>query len=97
MRKIKEVLRLKWDNDLSNREIAKACGISPPTVSDYLRRAGEAGLGWPLPSGLDDAALERQLFPPPPSLPAHARGIPNWPVVHQELRSKKSVTLFRLR
>jgi len=96
MRKIKEVLRLKWDKDLSNRQIAKACGISRPTVSDYLRRAIRASLGWPLPSGLDETALERQLFPPPPSLPAHARGVPNWSVVHQELRSKKSVTLFLL-
>jgi len=96
MRKIKEVLRLKWDKDLSNRQIAKACGISRPTVSDYLRRAIQASLGWPLPSGLDEMALERQLFPPPPLLPAHARGVPNWSVVHQELRSKKSVTLFLL-
>ena len=96
MRKIKEVLRLKWDKDLSNRQIAKACGISRPTVSDYLRRAIQASLGWPLPSGLDETALERQLFPPPPLLPAHARGVPNWSVVHQELRSKKSVTLFLL-
>ena len=96
MRKIKEVLRLKWDKDLSNRQIARICGIGRPTVKDYLRRAAEAGLAWPLPSGLDETALERQLFPPPPSLPAHARGVPNWSVVHQELRSKKSVTLFLL-
>ena len=96
MRKIKEVLRLKWDKDLSNRQIARICGIGRPTVKDYLRRAAEAGLAWPLPSGLDETALERQLFPPPPPLPAHARGVPNWSVVHQELRSKKSVTLFLL-
>jgi len=96
MRKIKEVLRLKWGKDLSNRQIAKACGISRPTVKEYLRRAAEAGLVWPLPSGLDETALERQLFPPAPLLPAHARGVPVWSVVHQELRSKKSVTLFLL-
>jgi transposase len=96
MRKINEVLRLKWDKGLSNRQIAKACGISRPTVGEYLRRAAEAGLGWPLPSGQDETALERQLFPPPPALPAHARGLPNWLVVHKDLRSKKNVTLFLL-
>ena len=96
MRKIKEVLRLKWDKGLSNRQIAKACGIGRPTVGEYLRRAAEAGLGWPLPSGLDETALDRQLFPPPPLLPSHARGMPNWTVVHQDLRSKKNVTLFLL-
>jgi hypothetical protein len=94
MRKIKEVLRLKWDKDLSNRQIARACRIGRPTVKEYLRRAAEAGLAWPLPSGLDETALERQLFPPPPSLPTHARGVPNWSVVHQELRSKKASPCF---
>ena len=74
MRKIQEVLRLKWAQGLSNRQIAKACGIGRPTVSEYLRRAAEAGLAWPLPAGLDEANLERQLFPPPPSLPAQACG-----------------------
>lgn len=96
MRKIKEVLRLKRANGLSNRQIAKACGIGRPTVAEYLRRAEEAGVSWPLASGLDEATLERRLFPPPPSLPAQARGVPDWSVVHQELRSNKSVTLFLL-
>ena len=95
MRKIKEVLRLKWDKGLSNRQIAKACRIGRPTVAEYLRRAADAGLTWPLPSGLDEVALEQQLFPPPPSLPAHARGVPDWSVVHQE-RRHKGVTLFLL-
>jgi len=95
MRKIKEVLRLKWDKGQSNRQIAMVCGIGRPTVAEYLRRAADAGLAWPLPSGLDEATLERQLFPPPPSLPAHARGVPDWSIVHQE-RRHKGVTLFLL-
>ena len=28
MRKIKDVLRLKWDRELSNRQIAAVCGVS---------------------------------------------------------------------
>ena len=95
MRKIKEVLRLKWAKGLSNRRIAAACGIGRPTVSEYLRRASEAGLTWPLPSDLDDGQLERLLFPPPPALPADARGIPDWASIRQELKHK-SVTLFLL-
>jgi transposase len=73
MRKIKEVLRLKWERGLSNRQIAAACGVSRPTVSEYLRRTVEAGLSWPLPADLDEAHLEQLLFPPPPDLPAQAR------------------------
>ena len=95
MRKIKEVLRLKWGQGLSNRQIAKACGIGRPTVGEYLRRAAEAGLAWPLPANLDEATLERQLFPSPPSLAAQTRGVPDWSRVHQALK-RKGVTLFLL-
>ena len=38
-------------------------GVPFTTVADHLRRANEAGLAWPLPDGLDDAALEALLFP----------------------------------
>jgi transposase len=95
MRKIREVLRLKWGKGMSNRKIATSCGIGRPTVSEYLRRAEEAGLSWPLPADLDDSRLERLLFPPPPDLPAQVRGIPDWLIVHQELK-QKAVTLFLL-
>ncbi|MEJ2755833.1 MAG: IS21 family transposase [Gammaproteobacteria bacterium] len=95
MRKIKEVLRLKWDQGLSNRQIAAACGIARPTVSEYLRRAQEAGLSWPLPNDINDAQLEHALFRPPPDLPPEDRGIPDWSRINKELR-RKHVTLFLL-
>ena len=88
MRKIKEVLRLKWERGLSNRQIAAACGVSRPTVSEYLRRLAEAGLNWPLPEDLGEAQLEQLLFPPPPDLPAKVRGIPDWNQIHDELKGK---------
>ena len=95
MRKIKEVLRLKWGQGLSNRQIAQACGVARPTVGEYLRRADQAGLRWPLPATLSDTQLEQQLFPPPPNLPAETRGIPDWSVTQRELKGK-GVTLFLL-
>jgi len=95
MRKIQEVLRLKWAKGLSNRQIAAGSGIARPTVSEYLRRAAEAGLSWPLPADLDDAQLERLLFPPPPDLPAESRGVPDWSHIHKELKHP-GVTLFLL-
>ena len=63
MRKIKEVLRLRYQNRLSARRIARSCGISRSTVSEYLMRAKAAGFGWPLPENLDEAAVEARLFP----------------------------------
>jgi transposase len=95
MRKIKEVLRLKYEHSLTNRIIARSCSIVRATVTEYLRRAEEAGLGWPLPPDLDDAELDRRPFPPPPSDVAGSRTFPNWAEVHRELRGK-GVTLFLL-
>ena len=48
MKKIKEVIRLKYEAGLSNRATDGACKISNSTVGDYLKRAADAGLGWPL-------------------------------------------------
>lgn len=91
MRKIEEVLRLHYACDRSNREIARAVGIGRATVSDYLRRAQAAGLGWPLPPDMTEPVLEARLFPPlPPS--KVARPEPDWATVHREL-GRKGVTL----
>jgi transposase len=48
MRKLREVLRLKHEQGLSNRKIGISLKISHVTVAEYLRRAERAGLGWPL-------------------------------------------------
>jgi len=95
MRKIKDVLRLHWACQQSQRSIAKQCHISRPCVSDYLRRAKQAGLAWPLPDQLDDAQLERLLFPPALNIPASQRAVPDWDTVFLELK-KKNVTKFLL-
>ena len=63
MRKIREVLRLKWECQYSDRKAARSCGLSRPAVAEYVRRAQAAGLCWPLPDDLDEAALEGRLFP----------------------------------
>lgn len=76
MRKIREVLRLKHDLDLSEREIAQSCRVGKGTVGNYLKRAGQAGLGWPLPEGIDDRALEALLFPQSSPLPQCSKETP---------------------
>ena len=92
MRKIKDVLRLCWGQGLSKRKAAGSCGVSCPTVDEYLRRAEASGLSWPLPAALDDGALERLLFPPAPAVPVAARGVPDWSHIHRELK-RPGVTL----
>lgn len=96
MRKIREVLRLKWENQVSERAIAVSCSIARSTVGDYLRRARTAGLSWPLPADLDDSRLEQLLFARAKlEVPAGQRPQPDWSYIHRELR-RKGVTLFLL-
>ena len=92
MRKIRDVLRLHYENGLSKRRIAPRVGLGVTTVSDYLRRFRESGLSWPLPAEMADSELERRLFPVTRLTPAHERPLPDWAWVHQELR-RKGVTL----
>lgn len=66
MRKVRELLRLKFDLGLSDRQIATSVGVARSTVSEALKRATAAGMAWPLPEELDDAALEARLYPPKP-------------------------------
>ena len=97
MRKIREVLRL-YATGVSNRQIAFSCQISRPTVSEYIRRSVEAGLSWPLPSEVDDAALESLLYPRSKRSgkpPAGPRALPDCNHVNRELKHK-NVTLFLL-
>jgi predicted DNA-binding protein (UPF0251 family) len=52
MKKIKEVLRLKWSPELSDHDVAESCVLSRSTVWEYMQRAKAAGLSWPLPEGM---------------------------------------------
>ena len=91
MRRCREILKLKYENKLTHRAIARACSVGAATVSDYVRRATGAGLGWPLPGDLDDAQLEGKLFASSIQTAA-GRVLPDWSWVHQELR-RTGVTL----
>lgn len=95
MRKIREVLRLRWQCNATQREISVACNIGQSTVSDYLQRSEIAGLSWPLPADLTEADLDAMLFPKAVVKPSECRPVPEWPWVREELR-KKGVTLLLL-
>jgi len=92
VRKIREVLRLK-NEGFSNRTIARICKISNSTVGEYLERAKQAGLSWPLPEGLSEETLYQSLFfEKSTSSQSGARRAPDWEEVHREL-SKRGVSL----
>jgi transposase len=94
MRKIAEVLRLRFEAGFTYERIAAATRVSKGAVTEYLRRAREAGIGWPPPEHLDDAQLQALLFArAAPQLERYAT--PDFAHVHQELK-RKGVTLMLL-
>lgn len=88
MRKLKDVLRLKYEAGLSQRQIAAALRLSVGVVNKYVNAAKAAAITWPLSENQSDAQLRRQLFPPesPPSEPVYAQ--PDFAIIHQELKRK---------
>ena len=92
MRKIKEVLRLKWQYGRSSQQIATSCNIARSTVREYLLRTEQAGLSWPLDPSRDDASLENLLFPLKPAIPVSQRQMAPMEHLFKELK-RKGVTL----
>jgi transposase len=91
MRKIKEMLRLHFEQGISNREIARSLSVSHSTVNDLLGRFQAAGLCWPLPRDLDEPALEAELYSGNTGK-SRRRPQPDWDQVYREL-SRKGVTV----
>lgn len=94
MRKVREVLHLKHALGLSYRKISAATGVGKTQAAEYVQRAGHVGLSWPLPEGLDDAELERRVFPAAPG-ETQARPAIDWPANQRELK-RRGVTLALL-
>ena len=93
MRKIKDVMRLKLEAQLSHQQIAAALGISKGVVTKYVGLAAAAGLDWPQLRDMDEAALERRLLVAPERPRDHVQ--PDYGRLHQELR-RKGMTLMLL-
>lgn len=62
MRKVREVLRLRYECGRSYAQIALSAGIGETTVGDYVTRATRAGLGWTEASAMSDAEVEARVF-----------------------------------
>jgi transposase len=94
MRKTREILRLKWELRLSNRDAARSVGVSPGTVVNVLSRAATVGLdGWASVETLSEDELEARLYQRPQvPIPAEERPEPDCAWIHRELR-RPGVTL----
>jgi transposase len=94
MRKIRDVLRCRFEAQLSLEATARALQISKGVVAKYVKLAAAAGIRWPISDELSDHDLEHLLkrqeaFKEPTYVePDHAQ-------THQELK-KKGITLLLL-
>lgn len=86
-----EVLRLHFGEGQPLRVAAAAGGVSVGAASGYCRRAQARGLGWPLPEGMDEAGLQRALFPPAAAPSPSGKSL-DCGKIRQELQ-RKGVTL----
>lgn len=93
MRKTREILRLKWQQGRSHREIATVLSIGAGTPSDVATRARAAGLAsWAAIEALSDDELECKLYREPAVSATAARPRPDPAQIHVELR-RTGVTL----
>ena len=92
MRKIREIMRLHYEKELSQRAVAQACRVSHSTVKEYVTRAAAAGLKWPLPEDLSEDELYRRLYPEKSKPVSVEKSAPDWQQIKQEM-GRKHVTL----
>jgi transposase len=92
VRKIREVLRLKAEG-FSDRQIAASIGSARSTVQECLRRARDAGVTWPLPPEMDEAALQERMYRR--EVPLSRTPRPDFAYLHAELR-RRGVTRLLL-
>ena len=62
MKKVREILRLKFECQLSNRNISTCLKVGSATVSEILSRFKLSELGWPLPEDTSDQVLSKALY-----------------------------------
>ena len=92
MRKIRDVLRLRFDAGLSMRQISLSTKSSIGAIQKLLSRATELELTWPLPEELDDHQLAALFYPSADPTPSSRHHLPDWARIHQELK-RKGMTL----
>ena len=86
MRSIKEILRLRYAQGLSNREIAQSCNVSHTVINHYVLRARQMGISWPLPEDMDEDSLEEKLSLKERNKGEGPKGMPPMQYLYNELR-----------
>lgn len=97
MKEAREIMRLSASGE-SVRRMAQIMNVARSTVAGVKTRAAAAGLSWPLPEGMTDAALAAALYKRGAASPQRGlrrRDEPDWAAIHLELK-RAHVTLMLL-
>ena len=94
MMKLRELLRLKYEAQLSVRQIALCLSLSMGAVSKYVQRADAAGLDWPLPDELSELGLQALLQPRRSTAASSDVAEPDFMTIEQELKQKGMTRLL---
>lgn len=93
MSKIKDIFRLTFESQLSQRQIASSLSLSSGVVHKYQHLARSIGLDWTELKGMDESALYRLIHQTPQKKKPVSRYVePDCPNLHQELK-RKGLTL----
>jgi len=93
LRMIKDVIRLKWQADLSHEQIASTLNISKGAVTKYVGLTHAAGLDWETVQDWSEQRLTSTLLPKANTSQPYIT--PDWGRIHREL-DRKGVTLMLL-
>lgn len=94
MRKIREILRLRYEQKTRPAADRPERNVSQSTVHEYLARAHAAGLGWPLQEEWDENRLQSTLFPPGQAVsPPAKRPVPDFRALRQQREKHRELTL----
>jgi len=85
MRKIRKVLDLYFNQNLSQEKIGYVLNISRSAARDYIARYRALGLPWSEVSELSDKEIEELLFPKATSV---RKPQPDWKYIHKEMKRK---------
>ena len=95
MNKLREILRLKYEQGLGNRQAAVSCHTTHRTVAKYWDLSTQNGIEWDKDKLLDDTELEKKVLGGGMEIQRHIRhskAIPEWEYIHEELK-RPHVTL----
>ncbi len=90
MSKLKEILRLKYEANLSARQIARALNVSHTVVNNYVNKLANSKLSYDELKLLSNNDIVGTLFPIETKI--YKYNPPNFAYIHKELR-RKGVTL----